>query len=411
MFIMASDKEIKEGKTTDIYFIRTVKILKEDGLDKVNVHAELTVSSLPKGYPWGFLGGLRDTIKLLEGLPIDVDAVPEGSVIFDKDYYGVKVPIMTIRGPYAEFAIYETPLLGFLAFGSGVLTKTARLRKIAGKNIVLLSFGARRMHPALSPFIDFYAYIGGCDGISSVLSAEKFLNTKPTGTMPHSLLIIYRVIKGDHGLAWKAFDKYMPPDVPRIMLTDTYYDEVEESIRAVEYVGKDRIWGVRLDTPSSRRGKFEEIVKEVIWELKARGYDNVKIVVSGGIDEDVIPKLVKVGVKAFGIGTAIATAKIIDIAMDIVAVEKNGRWVPCAKRGKFSGVKKVYRCNDCLIDIVKLEGEKTPKCPKCGKEMEPLLKPMIRNGKIVYKFPTPKEEREYVLKQLEKLDLNKKPWE
>jgi len=410
MFIVASDEDIKKGLTTDVYFLRTVSILKSDSLDKTEVYAEFTISSLPKGYPWGIFGGLRDVAKLLEGLPIDVDAVPEGYVIYNRDYYGVKVPVMTIRGPYAEFAVYETPILGFLAFGSGIMSKVARLRKVAGKNVLILSFGARRMHPAVSPFISYYAYMGGCDGVSCVLGA-KFLGKKPMGTMPHSLMIIYKVMKGDHGLAWKAFDRVMPPDVPRIMLVDTYWDEVAETLKAVEEVGVNRVWGVRLDTPSSRRGNFEDIVREVIWELRARGYDNVKVVVSGGIDEDDIPGLIRAGVTGFGIGSSIANAKIIDIAMDIVAVKREGKWIPAAKRGKFSGVKVVYRCLNCLTDVVRLEGESAPKCPKCGSSMKPLLVPIIRKGEIVYDFPSPDEVRELVLKQLDKLSIDKKPWE
>ncbi len=410
LFIMATPEEIKEGKTTDIYFIRTVKILEEDNLSNVVVNAEFTASGFPDNYPWAFLGGLRDVAKLLEGLPIDVDAMPEGSVFYKEDYYGVKEPVMVIRGPYGKFAIYETPVLGFLCMGSGVLTKTARLRKVAGDDVILISFGARRTHPAIAPFTAFYAYIGGCNAVSCVLSAEKFLNMAPAGTMPHSLIIIYSVVKGDQAEAWRAFDRVMPPEVPRIMLCDTYLDETTESVKAVEAVGPDRVWGVRLDTPGSRRGNFAAIVREVLWELRARGLKG-KVFVSGGIDEDVIPELVKAGVSGFGIGSAIDNARIIDIAMDITAIFQNGQWVPCAKRGKFSGVKKVYRCPDCLTDAITLENEPKPKCPNCGGEMENILQPLIRNGKIVMEFPEPKEEREYVLKQLKKLDLNKRPWD
>ncbi|RLE77810.1 MAG: nicotinate phosphoribosyltransferase [Thermoprotei archaeon] len=409
-FIMASDRDIREGLTTDVYFLRTVKILESEGLSDVEVYAEFTVSSLPDGYPWAILGGLREVAKLLRGLPVDVDAIPEGSVIYDRDYYGVKVPLMTIRGPYAKFAVYETPILGFLAFGSGVITKAARLRKVAGGGVLLLSFGARRMHPAVSPFISYYAYMGGCDGVSCVLGA-KFLGKRPMGTMPHSLIVIYKVARGDHGEAWRAFDRVMPPEVPRVMLVDTYWDEVAETLKAVEDVGADRVWGVRLDTPSSRRGNFEDIVREVLWELRARGYRGVKVLVSGGIDEDAIPGLVRAGVAGFGVGSAIANAKIVDVAMDVVAVRRDGRWVPAAKRGKFSGVKVVYRCSECLTDVVRLEGEPTPKCPNCGSDMEPLLKPLMRSGEPVCELPSPDEVRKRVLEQLDKLDLSRKPWE
>jgi hypothetical protein len=46
-----------------------------------------------------------------------------------------------------------------------------------------------------------------------------------------------------------------------------------------------------------------------------------------------------------------------------------------------------------------------PKCSKCGSKTEPMLKPLIKKGKIVAKLPTPKAIRRYVLEQLEKLTL------
>ncbi|MGQ4891354.1 MAG: nicotinate phosphoribosyltransferase [Candidatus Njordarchaeia archaeon] len=411
IFLVAKPNEIKSGKTTDIYFYRTKEILEKDGLDKIEVNAEVSVSSFPKTpfkYPWVVVGGLRDVAKLFKGLKVDIDAVPEGTIIFDRDINGVRTPIMNIRGPYGEFVLYETPMLGFLAAGSGFATKAARIRKVAGDKVIILSFGARRNHPALAPFIDFYAYIGGCDGVSVVLSAEK-MGKKPSGTMPHSLLIIYRFEKGDHKYGWIAFDKYMTDEVPRILLSDTFYDEVEEAIRGIEAVGPDKVWGVRFDTPGSRRGDFPAIVREAIWKLRTRGYDNVKIFVSGGLNEDTIPELVKAGAVGFGVGSAISNAPLIDFAMDITAIKKDGVWNSITKRGKFDGIKQLWRCrksDGSFYDVVTRSDEK----PDC-EDAEPLLKPLIRGGKIVADFPTIDEEREYVLEQLRYLDINKKPWE
>lgn len=401
-FIIPTEEDIAKALTSDIYFFRTKKILKNEKLDSVEVCLELTTSALPRGYSWAILGGLRDVLKLLKGLPVDVYAMPEGSVYFKYDYYGVKEPIMYICGPYGRFVEYETPILGFLSTGSGIATKAARIKKTA-KDKLVLSFGARRTHPAVAPFNAFYAYIGGCDAVSCVKGAE-FLGIKPTGTMPHSLMIIYRAIKGDHSEAWVAFDKYVEPDVPRIILADTFDDEVEESIKALKKLN-GKVWGLRFDTPGSRRGNFAAIIREVKWKLKALGYKDVKIVVSGGIDEDSIPELIKAGADAFGVGAAIANARIVDIAMDIVAVKKNGTWIPISKRGKFSGIKQVYRCWNCMVDIVKLRDEPKPSCPNCGENTEPLLVKMIEKGKIVEKPKPPKAVREYVLKQLKKLEL------
>ncbi len=395
MFYVATDEEIKSGKATDIYFIRTKRILEAKGLSGVRVVAEVTASKLPERWPWGILCGVEEVARLFEGLPVDVYCMPEGSVFYTRDYRGLKEPVMFIEGPYGEFCVYETPMLGLLCQASGVATKAARVKKAAGDCLVV-SFGTRRMHPALAPMIDRAAFIGGLDAVSNVVGAEA-VGQKPVGTMPHALIIVM----GDQVAAWKAFDEVMEPDVPRVALVDTYYDEKVEAIMAAEALG-ERLFAVRLDTPGSRRGDFAEIIREVRWELDIRGYKHVKIFLSGGLDEYVIPELKKAGAEAFGVGTSISNAPVVDFAMDIVEVEGRG---PCAKRGKLGGKKQLWRCPECLVDLVMPFGAEGPKCPKCGGDMEPMLKPLVKEGRIVAELPEPAEIRKYVLEQLEKLEL------
>jgi len=394
LFHYATDEEIKRGETTDIYFVRTKQILEAKKMEKLQVVAEVTPGELPEEWPWGILCGIEEEAHLLEGCPVDVYAMPEGSVVYHKDHKGIREPVMFIEGPYGDFCLLETPLLGLICQASGVATRAARIKKVAGKKLVV-SFGIRRMHPALSPMIDRAAYIGGFDAVSSLKGAEV-IGAKPSGTMPHALIIALR----DQVKAWKAFDEIMSPDVPRVALTDTYFDEKIESIMAAEAL-KDRLEAVRLDTPGSRKGDFAEIVREVRWELDVRGYRHVKILVSGGLNEKSVKLLSEAGAEAFGVGTSVSNAPTIDFAMDIVEIEGK----PVAKRGKLSGKKQVWRCPECLVDTVLPFTAPKPNCPKCEEETQPMLKPLIKDGKIVAKLPKPQEIRQYVLKQLEKLSL------
>ncbi len=387
-FIYATNEEIKAGKTTDVYFTRTKKILEAYGLDDTIVHMEVTVSKLPRDYVWGVFAGLREVLKLLKGRKVTVRSFPEGEIFKPRDFRGYKIPLMTLEGPYGEFLELETPLLGFLASASGIASKAARVKRAAGDKIVL-SFGARRQHPALAPFVEFYAYIGGADGVSAIEGAEA-LGIKPTGTMPHSLMIIFRAKKNDHTLAWKAFDDVVEKDVKRIALVDTFFDEAEEALMAAKLLG-DKLWGVRLDTPGSRRGNFAEIIREVRWKLDVNGFKHVKIVVSGGINEYTIPELIKAGAEAFGVGASIAAAPPIDFALDITAVKIDEKWVPLSKRGKLAGRKQVYRCKNCLADLVLPIGEPVSRCPVCGGEINPMLETYMERGEIV-KEPEPTEE-------------------
>ena len=394
MFHHASDNEIKNGETTDIYFVRTKQIIKAKGLEKTPVIADVTPGKLPHGWPWGILCGIEEEAHLFKGIPVDVYAMPEGSIFRHEDYYGIREPVIRIEGAYGEFCVYETPMLGLICQASGIATRAARMRKIAGEK-TLISFGIRRMHPALSPMIDRAAYIGGFDGVSS-LSGAKIVGVKPVGTMPHALIIVF----GDQVKAWKAFDEVISSDVPRVALVDTYSDEKMESIMAAETL-KERLQAVRLDTPASRRGNFAELIREVRWELDIRGFKHVKIFVSGGLKEENIGELSKAGADAFGVGTSLSNAPTVDFAMDIVEID--GKL--CAKRGKLGGRKQVWRCPKCLTDVVLPFDKPQPKCPLCGGKMEPMLKPLIKNGKIVAELPKPKEIREYVLKQIRKLSL------
>jgi len=396
LFHYASDEEIKRGETTDIYFVRTKQIIEAKGLEKTPVVADVTPGRLPRSWPWGILCGIEEVAHLFEGITADVYSMPEGSVFYHEDCRGVREPVMRLEGSYGEFCIYETPLLGLICQASGVATRAARMRKTVGDNNALISFGIRRMHPALSPMIDRASYIGGFDGVSS-LSGAKLLGVEPTGTMPHALIIVF----GDQVKAWKAFDEIMPSNVPRIALVDTYSDEKMETLMATEAL-KERLYAVRLDTPASRKGDFAELIREVRWELDIRGFNHVKIFVSGGLNEENMKKLCEAGAEGFGVGTALSNAPTVDFAMDIV--EMNDKL--CAKRGKMGGRKQVWRCPKCLVDMVLPLDKPQPKCPHCKSKTEPMLKPLVENGKIVAKLPKPSEIRQYVHNQIQKLYLD-----
>ncbi|ALV61749.1 Nicotinate phosphoribosyltransferase [Thermococcus sp. 2319x1] len=384
-FYIAHEDEIKAGKTTDVYFIRTKKILEEKGIHK-KVFADISTTSLPKGWKWGVLAGVEEVAKLLEGHPVNVYSMPEGTIFHPYE------PVMQIEGYYEKFGIFETALLGMLSQASGIATAALRI-KMAAKFKPVYSFGIRHMHPAIAPMIDRSAFIGGCDGVSGVLGAEM-IGEKPVGTMPHALVLTV----GDQVKAWKYFDEIMPEEVPRVALVDTFCDEKSEALMAAEALG-EKLAAVRLDTPSSRRGNFKRIVEEVRWELDLRGYEHVKIFLSGGLDEESIKELADIA-DAFGVGGSIASAKPIDFSLDIVEVEGK----PITKRGKLSGRKQVYRCENGHYHRVPAE-KKLEKCPVCGAKVEPLLKPLIENGEIVAELPKAREIREYVLEQAKKFGL------
>ena len=371
----------------DVYFERTKRILESCGLADTNVCAEVTGSSLPNGWNKAVFCGLEEVIRLVEGLPISISAIPEGTVFRTRTADSVRVPLMNVFGRYTDFGIMETAILGMLCQPSGIATAAART-KMAAKNKTVLAFGNRRMHPAISGVLDRSSYIGGCDGVSSKIGGD-IIGQEPIGTVPHTLMLLM----GSNDAAFKAFDRVIEKDVPRIMLIDTFSDERTAAIEACRSI-KD-LKGVRLDTPGSRRGNFKELINEVRWELDMNGHKDVDIIVSGGLNEASIADIVDTSVSGFGVGTSISNAPTLDMSMDVV--EKDGN--PISKRGKFGGRKYAYRCPRCFEMGVSLKPDDDIKCT-CGCSMDMIEKEVLRNGQRVDKERTPSEIRDSVLEQL-----------
>jgi len=365
-FQIVGEDAIRSGKCTDIYFERVSGVLEADDVNP-HVTMEVTAAALPD--PWGVFCGLDDVIRLLEGLPVDVDAMPEGSV------FSANEPVLRISGRYRDFAVYETAILGFLCHASGVASAAAHIR-LAARDRPVFSFGSRRQHPAIAAMIERAAWIGGVDAASNTCAPEGI---PLAGTMPHAFVMCYPQPED----AWRAFAREAGPEVPRIMLCDTLSDEKVEAVRAAECGAT----AVRLDTPRSRRGDMRAIIEEVRWELDVHGYSDVKIFLSGGLSREDVVAYRDVA-DAFGIGGAIANAPVIDFSLDIVEIE--GR--PYAKRGKRSGVKQVYATAG--------GGRVTlPLTAPAPEGATALLSPHVRQGAIVAR-PNMDDARERVLSRL-----------
>ncbi|MBO8141738.1 MAG: nicotinate phosphoribosyltransferase [Firmicutes bacterium] len=313
-FHSATHEEIAAGATTDIYFLKTLEVLRNLGLDEKPVVAEIFARTD------GILAGVAECRHLLAGCGVEVWSLPEGAS------FNAREVVMRIEGPYGRFGPYETALLGSLASASGWATAARQVKEAAGDKPVFC-FGARHVHPAVAPVMERAAMVGGADGAACILGA-KLLGREPVGTMPHALFLIV----GDSVEAALAYDRFMPPGAPRTVLVDTFKDEAEESLRVALALG-ERLQGVRLDTPGERGGVTPGLVAEVRARLDQAGFQHVRIFVSGGLTPERIRALAQVGADAFGVGSYISAAPPIDMTMDIKEVD--GR--PVAKRGRIPG--------------------------------------------------------------------------
>lgn len=314
LFYSATHEEIKRGYTTDIYFVSAQQILKHLNLQDTLVVAEV----FPRRE--GVMCGVQEVLNLLQESKVEVWSLEEG------DTFEAKEVVMRIKGPYSEFGIFETPLLGILAQSSGWATAARECKKAAGKKAVL-AFGARHVHPAVAPVMERAALVGGVDGCACILGA-KLAGREPGGTIPHAAILI----TGDTVIAAKAFEEALPGQFPRIILVDTFKDEAEEALRVAKVLG-ERLAGVRLDTPEERGGVSPALVREVRIRLDQAGFSWVKIVVSGGLNPEKIA-LLREDADMFGVGSYISGARPIDMTMDIKEVA--GQKI--AKRGRIPGI-------------------------------------------------------------------------
>ncbi|HHY96240.1 MAG TPA: nicotinate phosphoribosyltransferase, partial [Firmicutes bacterium] len=240
----ATPEEVAMGATTDIYFLRTYELLERLGKLDVAVVAEIFSSRA------GVMAGSGECHNLLRERKVTVWALPEG------EEFAAKEVVMRIAGPYGEFGLMETPLLGILASNTAWAT-AARQCRDAAKGRPVICFGARHVHPAVAPVMERAALVGGVSGASCIMAA-RLAGRQPAGTIPHAAVLIV----GDTVTVAHAYHRYMPPDAPRIVLVDTFKDEAEESLRVAEALG-EHLAGIRLDTPQERGGVTPELVREV----------------------------------------------------------------------------------------------------------------------------------------------------
>jgi nicotinate phosphoribosyltransferase len=315
--------EILSGATADVYFARAQSILEREGIDPV-----VTMEVFCRQD--AVLCGMDEAKNLIGHVLAGCDpGETRVEALSDGDRISPKEVVLRIQARYRRFALYETAILGMLAQSTGWATAAHECVEVAAPQPVI-SFGARHVHPDITDVLDYAAIVGGCVGASTPAGA-KLAGLAPTGTMPHSLVLMF----GDTVLAAEAFDRAMPPDVPRIVLVDTFKDEAEETLRVAHALG-DRLYGIRLDTPSERGRVTADLVKEVRARLDLEGFRHVKIVVSGGMTPERIQYFKDQGaqVDSFAVGSYISGAAPIDFTGDIKRID--GRDI--AKRGRIPGL-------------------------------------------------------------------------
>ena len=318
------------GDSADISAHRGVAVLRNEGINPV---VTVEVSS----HEGGVLCGIREVKALLgKVLPESsrqVWALEEGSVFVPGEV------VLTITAPYGSFGLYESAISGILSHCTGWATASRMCVEAAG-GIPVVSIGARHVHPSVAGVMDYAAVVGGCASCSTALGA-KLAGTTPVGTIHPNIALIL----GDVKRAMQAFDKHMPPEVPRVAPVNVVSDAISESIDLAKTL-RQRIRGVILDASQQRGGVSPNMVKEIRVRLDLAGHSHVETFVSGDLDAEHIREFVAEGtqVNAFEVGRFISSASPHEFSIDIREVDGK----PTARRARIPGITP----NSRLVEIM-----------------------------------------------------------
>lgn len=352
----------------------------------VGVDAALTLLRHAAGYQNGDRGFVQTWRDL------SVEAIADGDVTLYAGDTQQVMPVLRIRGRYQDFAVLETPILGYLTRASRVATNTlAVMRAAAGKPI--LFFPARFDLPDVQA-LDGYAYFiavqrfnherasnADVSPVAPIVSTDAqgaWWGGTGSGTIPHALIACFY---GDTAEAMCAYAAHLPPFTRKVALIDFENDCVGASVatatafwqlyrqawsvRDAEAMQRWTLHGVRLDTSGDLRdrsltadeptGVNAVLVRRVrdaldrVWESwavspaeedAARAFcRSVQIIATGGFSAEKIAQFERdsVPVDAYGVGSALLrndSATTTDFTMDVVRVEIAGRWHGMAKVGR-----------------------------------------------------------------------------
>lgn len=382
--------------TTDLYELNMVQAYLDRGEDKDAVF-EFFVRKLPARRGFLLAAGLADVLDYLETLRFsaedlawlkatgrfrdnlldylaayrftgDVHAIPEGTVCFPNE------PLLRITAPLPQAQLIETRIINILHFQTLIASKAARM-VLAAPGKILSDFGLRSAHGAEAGLFSARAsYIAGFSSAANVYAGQRY-GIPVAGTMAHS----YVQVHDNEAQAFEDFARTRPEGV--ILLIDTY--DTEAGARKVVEVAPRlkadgiAIRGVRIDS-----GDLIAMSRKVRAILDAGGLKDVIILVSGGINEDVLMtmKAENAPIDGFGIGVNLDSS--IDApSLDCAYKLQHYAGIPRRKRSEgkatWPGRKQVWRAYDTegrmAGDILSIETDSHPG--------ETLIVPMMRGGK------------------------------
>lgn len=353
-------------------------------------------------------------------LGCDIDAVPEGTVIFARE------PLLRVTGPLPQCQLIETALLNFINFQTLVATKAARCC-LAAHGDRVVEFGLRRAQgPDGGLSASRAAWIGGCAGTSNTL-AGRVHGVPVAGTHAHSWIMAF----DSETEAFEAYAEAMPNNCT--FLVDTF--DTLQGVRNAVAVGHKlrergaQLAGIRIDS-----GDLAWLSRKARDILDDGGFPDARIMASNELDEHLIASLKDQGaaIDVWGVGTKLVTAwdqPALGGVYKLSAIRRPGEaWTPRVKVSEQTakvttpgvlGVRRFYDAEgkmsgDMIYDIHHAPVEAATivdpadaarrKTFAKDTRFQELLAPIFREGRCVWDAPTLSDVRDYAQRSLEELD-------
>ena len=293
----------------------------------------------------------------------EVLGFPEGAIAFPGE------PLLRVTAPRIEAQIVETYLLNAVNHQTLIASKAARILLAAGADAMLVDFSPRRdPGEEASLKVARAAYLAGFNATSN-LEASRIYGIPPSGTMAHS----YVMSHDDELEAFRSFARhYYRP----LLLIDTYdtLNGAENALTVARELAQEgrEVLGVRLDS-----GNLVELSRQVRAKFDRAGFPNIKIFISGDLDEYRILDFQNQGGSAwgYGIGTRLGISEDSPALAGVYKLVHDTRGPQIKKSpGKVTlpGRKQVWR-EAGYHDTLGLEGESLPGTP--------VLQALMREGK------------------------------
>lgn len=313
----------------------------------------------------------------------DIRVMPEGTPVFPHE------PLLEVDAPVAEGQLLETLLMNYVNTETVLASKAARM-VVAADGRPVVDFGMRRMHGYDAALRGVRAYrTAGLAATSNVLGSFQH-GLAASGTMAHSFIQAHR----DEMEAFRTYARLYPGTT---LLVDTYdtLGGVDKVIRLVRDEGL-KVNAIRLDS-----GDLAQLARDARQKLDEAGLEDIKIVVSSGLDEWSIRDMVEAGapVDGFGVGTKLGVsedAPAMDFAYKLTEYAGEPRLKNSPGKKLLPGRKQVWRYRD---------GDGRYRYDEIGRdreerEGEALLATVVRDGEPVGPGPDCEASRERVRRAL-----------